>query len=324
MRRRHECLDAETSKTLHRWRLRAMTSLSWANGIASLDANSTANARKKRQTTASLRPSWWKWRTRWNVLSLSSLSVKVINLPSHRRDTRFVVRDHRSTPKGLSVLWCEGSVNGLCCTVCSSHNRCTPLVVCCMSDIHVDNHIISSLSQVFLSTRPTYTCNHIFTSVRRSTNITTMLTNDLVVDKGCIFVWWSVIDDPYPLLGIRLGSMRECVPMVGRGFLGTARFTSPTISFCHRHHHPIFFHILISLFFIPLFPWCSCSLSILVHPQWDSSFLLSNGQRCEGHCWFPERGRFTLDLGGTSRLKFGTEFLEENRAVESSSPLLVL
>ena len=26
------------------------------------------------------------------------------------------------TPKGLRVLWCEGSVNGLCCTVCSSHS----------------------------------------------------------------------------------------------------------------------------------------------------------------------------------------------------------
>ena len=56
--------------------------------------------------------------------AISELSerMRVISLPSHRRDTSFVERDHRSHQKGLRVLWCEGSVNGLCCTVCSSHS----------------------------------------------------------------------------------------------------------------------------------------------------------------------------------------------------------
>ena len=57
--------------------------------------------------------------------AISELSerMRVISLPSHRRDTIFVVRETIGhTRRGLRVLWCEGSVNGLCCTVCSSHS----------------------------------------------------------------------------------------------------------------------------------------------------------------------------------------------------------
>ena len=55
------------------------------------------------------------------------------------------------TPKGLRVLWCEGSVNGLCCTVCSSHSVVHLLFLAAIISSHVYT--------------PGYTCSHIFTSV---------------------------------------------------------------------------------------------------------------------------------------------------------------
>ena len=64
--------------TLHRRRIQAMTSLTLADVSTAADAEvAAANARKKLQTTASLKPSEWT----------------LISLPSHRRDTSFVVRE---------------------------------------------------------------------------------------------------------------------------------------------------------------------------------------------------------------------------------------
>ena len=68
-----KCLRTELPRrrqsrmTLHRRRIQAMTSLT----LADVSTVAAANARKKLQTTASLRPSWWKWQTRWNVPCLS-------------------------------------------------------------------------------------------------------------------------------------------------------------------------------------------------------------------------------------------------------------
>ena len=57
--------EAIENEVAHRWRVLAMTSLSLANDIAASDAKlAAANARKRLQTTASLKPSWWTLRTR--------------------------------------------------------------------------------------------------------------------------------------------------------------------------------------------------------------------------------------------------------------------
>ena len=135
--------------TLHRGRVRAMTSLSWANGIASPDAKLTAaNARKGRQTTASLRPSWWKWRTRWNVPFLSSQSL--------------VVRD----VKGVSMV----SV-AQCVVLTALYTSCSLL-----HEWHPCwHHIISSLSQFLCLHARLHLQSHLH-EWPRSTNITTMLT----------------------------------------------------------------------------------------------------------------------------------------------------
>ena len=91
--------------------------------IASSDAKLTAaNVRKRRQTTASLRPSWWKWRTRLKRAIFQLTEREGDQSPVSSKRHKLCCARPRVTPKGLRVLWCERSVNGLCCTVCSSHS----------------------------------------------------------------------------------------------------------------------------------------------------------------------------------------------------------
>ena len=92
-----KCLRTELPRrrqsrmTLHRRRIQAMTSLTLADVSTASDAEvAAASARKKLQTTASLKPSEWT----------------LISLPSHRRDTSFVVREttgHTKRPKSPLV-----------------------------------------------------------------------------------------------------------------------------------------------------------------------------------------------------------------------------
>ena len=96
-----------------------------ANGIAASDAELTAakTVREKEATDYSKSEAELVEVADTLKRAICELSerMRVISLPSHRRDN-FCSERPPVTPRGLRVFWCEGSVNGLCCTVCSSHS----------------------------------------------------------------------------------------------------------------------------------------------------------------------------------------------------------
>ena len=177
MRRRHECLDAESHRE---WRCTDEEHGPWHRS-----PGQTASHHQTRSWQQRMQGRDCRLQQVWGRVSGSCGHVETCHLWAHwawRRsvsrlieETQVLLYETTGHTKGLRVLWCERSLNGLCCAVCSSHSVVHLLFPTAWVTSMLTSHHLKSFS-VPLSTCP-------FTPAVTSSRVSTIHQHHNDVDK---------------------------------------------------------------------------------------------------------------------------------------------
>ena len=177
-----------TRMTLHRWRELAMASLILANDICSIGREVGSSECEKEAADDS--------KSEARLVEVAdtleraiSERMRVIRILSHRRRHSSSFVRPRVAPQGLRVLWCEGSVNGLCCSVCSSHSLIDTSCFPCVTSTLTPHHLKSLVLFAFcLDVRLHHACSHTSTSAIHQQHNDV----DMVAEQSVDYTRWIV------------------------------------------------------------------------------------------------------------------------------------